>query len=154
MLALGLCCPWILSLSRWWREVKLVEVGVKQGEVLVCSAVHTIVEWMVITTARVRLLKVEGFASGWPQLCRVAVPDEDVAHHKALYSVGEEMRLLVCPRDGGINVYSVSGEGVSLLHSTTSSELILIGRIAKLSLAGTVCVCAGRLCKCCGVFGS
>ena len=111
MLALGLCCPWILSLSRWWREVKLVEVGVKQGEVLVCSAVHTIVEWMVITTARVRLLKVEGFASGWPQLCRVAVPDEYVAHYKALYSVGEEMRLLVCPRDGGINVYSVSGEG-------------------------------------------
>ena len=108
MVALGLCCPWILSLSRWWREVKLVEVGVKQGEVLVCSAVHTIVEWMAYsTTARVRLLQVEGFASGWPQLCRVAVPDEDVAHHKALYSVGEEMRLVVCPRDGGINVYSV-----------------------------------------------
>ena len=96
----------------------------------------------------------EGVASGRAKLCRVAVPDEDVAHHKALYSVGEEMRLLVCPRDGGINVYSVSGEGVSLLHSTTSSELILTGRIAKLSLAGTVCVCAGRLCKCCGVFGS
>ena len=37
---------------------------------------------------------------------------------------------------------TVSGhEGVSLLHSATSSELILAGRIAKLSLAGTVCVC-------------
>jgi hypothetical protein len=90
----------------------------------------------------VRLLKVYGFASGWPQLCRVAVPDEDVAHHKTLYSVGEEMRLLVCPRDGGIKVYSVSSEGVSLLHSATSSELILAGRIAKLSLAGTVNVLA------------
>ena len=48
----------------------------------------------------------------------------------------------MCPRDGGINVYSVSGEGASLLHSATSSELSLAGRIAKISLAGTVCVLA------------
>ena len=75
------------------EPVKVVEVGVKQGEVLVCIAVHTSGEWMASsTTARVRLLKVEGVASGWPQLRRVAVPDQDVAHHMALYSLGEEGR--------------------------------------------------------------
>lgn len=125
------------------EPVKVVEVGVKQGEVVVCSAVHTSGEWMAYsTTARVRLLKVEGIASGRPKLRRIAVPDEDVAHHMVLYSVGEEVRLLVCPRDGGINVYSVSDEGVSLLHSATSSELSLAGGIAKLSHTGTVCVLA------------
>jgi len=125
------------------EPVKVVEVGVKQGEVVVCSAVHTSGEWMAYsTTARVRLLKVEGFESGRPKLRRVAVPDEDVAHHMALYSVGEEVRLLVCPRDGGINVYSVSGEGVSLVYTATSAELSLTGGIAKLSHTGTVCVMA------------
>ena len=55
------------------------------------------------------------------------------------------------PRDVGINVYSVSGAGVSLLHSATSSELSLAGGIAKLSHTGTVC--AGRHYRCCGVSG-
>ena len=45
-------------------------------------------------------------------------------------------------RAGGMNVYSVSGDGVSLVHSATGSELSLAGGKAKLCHTGTVCVLA------------
>jgi len=125
------------------EPVKVVEVGVKDGEVVVCSAVHTSGEWMAYsTTARIRLFNISDSSGEKPKLQRVAVPEEDVAHHLALYSVGEEVRLLVCPRGGGVNVYSVSSDSVSLLHTATTTQLSLKGGIAKVCVSGTVCVLA------------
>jgi len=125
------------------EPVKVVELGVKKGEVVVCSAVHSSGEWMAYsTTARVRLLRVEGVLGGTPKLRRVAVPDEDIVHHMALYSVGGEVRLLVCPRDGGVSVYSLTEDSVTLLHTATSTELNLTGGIARMSHTDSVCVLA------------
>jgi len=125
------------------EPLKVVEVGVKQGEVVVCSAVHTSGEWVAYsTTARIRLLHISGVAGEQPKLQRVVVPEEDIAHHLALYSVGGEVRLLVCPRSGGVNVYGVSTEGLTLVHSATLTELYLKGGVARVCLASTVCVLA------------
>jgi hypothetical protein len=69
-------------------------------------------EWMAYSTAaRVRLLKVEGVVSGSPKLRRVALPDDGPVQCGG----GGEVASVQL-RAGGMNVYSVSGEGVSLVH--------------------------------------
>jgi len=57
------------------EPVKLAEIGVKQGETVTCSAVHSGGQYLAYSTnARLRLLKVAS-SSERAEISRLSVPD-------------------------------------------------------------------------------
>lgn len=124
------------------EPAKLMEVEAKQGERIVCSAIHNQGRWLAYSTdCRLRLLRLDISASP-PSVSRVTVPGGEIAGQLALTTVGGEDRLAVCPAEGGVRLYSVGGEGVTLLASHSPAHLSLQGGVARLSVGDTVLLLA------------
>ena len=123
------------------EPVKVVDIGVKHGEVVICSSVHNSGKWIAYsTTARIRLFKIDNVESNKPIITRVPVPDEDLAYHMAFFTVGNEDRFLLCPKEGGVSIFGLSDDGASRLYSASSNDLSLSGGIARACVGGNKCV--------------
>ena len=112
------------------EPVKLAEIGVKQGETVTCSAVHTSGEYLAYSTnARLRLLRVSTDSKRPERLC---VPDSEPCHHLCLWTGSDGVRLMTLS-SAGLSVFSISDEDtVSLTQTLSLADLGLsrgIGRV-------------------------
>lgn len=127
--------------------VKLVEVGVKEGERLVCSAIHKSAKFMAFcTNSRVRLLSLAlGEGDSKPTLTRVKFDTNgQLANNLGLYSINNEDRLLFCGESGGVICYNLNSDETVLYKSLTSQELGLSGPVMRLVVGDTVALIADQ----------
>ena len=114
------------------EPVKMAEVGVKQGETVTCSAVHSGGQYLAYSTnARLRLLKVVS-SSERAEISRLSVPDSEPCHHLCLWSWSGQVRLMTLSSDG-LNVYNIDDDdSVSHAHSLSLADLGLTRAIGRL----------------------
>ena len=122
---------------------KLVEVGAKQGETIICSAVHSRGQYLAFSTnGRLRLLRITGVEDNKPQLSRISVPDSEPCHHICLWTnskTGEDMMMTMS--DTGVNVYTISDtDSASLSQSLSLTELGLTRGVARVVHTDSIAV--------------
>ena len=122
---------------------KLVEVGAKQGETIICSAVHSRGQYLAFSTnGRLRLLRITGVEDNKPQLSRISVPDSEPCHHICLWTnskTGEDMMMTMS--DTGVNVFTISDtDSASLSQSLSLTELGLTRGVARVVHTDSIAV--------------
>jgi len=116
---------------------KLVEVGVKQGESIICSSVHTSGQYIAYSTnARLRLLQITGVDEKTPSVSKVALSDSTPCHHVCLWS--DQLMTL---DQTGARVYSIGDNNAATLsHTLSLSQLSLTRGIARVCHSNTTAV--------------
>lgn len=131
------------------EPVKQVEVAVKEGEQIVCSAISSSASYLAYSTnCRVRVLALsQGESGARPSLARVKLEVEGLAHHLAFYTCeegGGEDRLMFCHAEGGVSSFCL-GKEAEVVHTVSSQDLGLQGAVTRLSVGDRLAVLADRL---------
>ena len=124
---------------------KLVEVAVKSGETIVCSAVHSTGQYLAYSTnARLRLLSVSGLEDNDVSVSRIPLNhDTHPCHHICLWSGSEDgLVTMMTLSHTGAQVYKISetGDSATLSASLSLSQLGLSRGISRVSHNNNVAV--------------
>lgn len=130
-----------LPLDEDQEPLKLVEIGIKPGEVIVCSAVLSSGQYIAYSTNhRLRLISVSGLekretknCSG-PVIGRVPLPESDWCHQVCLWSDSKTDNIvkLMTLSHAGAKVYKISpGESAQLIRTLSLNQLGLTRGISR-----------------------